>query len=76
MKSPSRVGLLATPRSAAYQAPPPMGFSRQEYWSGSPLPSPMKLAGRFQMTVSHDLNSIVYVPHEVYHDLLNIIVIF
>ena len=32
---------LATPRTAAYQAPPSMGFSRQKYWSGVPLPSPM-----------------------------------
>ena len=32
--------LLATPWTAAYQAPPSMGFSRQEYWSGLPLPSP------------------------------------
>ena len=31
---------LATPWAAAYQAPPSMGFSRQEYWSGGPLPSP------------------------------------
>ena len=30
---------LATPWTAAYQAPPPMGFSRQKYWSGVPLPS-------------------------------------
>ena len=36
----SRVQLLATPWTAVYQAPPPMGFSRQEYWSGVPLPSP------------------------------------
>ena len=36
----SRVRLLATPWTAAYQAPPPMGFSRQEYWSGVPLPFP------------------------------------
>ena len=36
----SRVRLLATPWTAAYQAPPSMGFSRQEYWSGLPLPSP------------------------------------
>ena len=36
----SRVRLLATPCTAAYQAPPSMGFSRQEYWSGVPLPSP------------------------------------
>ena len=34
MKSLSRVRLLATPWTAAYQAPPSMGFSRQEYWSG------------------------------------------
>ena len=39
-KSLSRVWLLATPWTAAYQAPPSMGFSRQEYWSGVPLPSP------------------------------------
>ena len=36
----SRVWLLATPWTAAHQAPPPMGFSRQEYWSEVPLPSP------------------------------------
>ena len=40
VKSLSRVQLLATPWTAAYQAPPSMGFSRQEYWSGVPLPSP------------------------------------
>ena len=39
VKSLSRVRLLATPWTAAHQAPPPMGFSRQEYWSGVPLPS-------------------------------------
>ena len=39
MKSLSRVRLLATPWTAAYQAPPSMGFSKQEYWSGVPLPS-------------------------------------
>ena len=36
----SRVRLLTTPWTAVYQAPPSMGFSRQEYWSGVPLPSP------------------------------------
>ena len=41
VKSFSRVRLSATPWTAAYQAPPSMGFSRQEYWSGVPLPSPM-----------------------------------
>ena len=37
----SRVRLLATPWTAAHQAPPSMVFSRQEYWSGVPLPSPL-----------------------------------
>ena len=40
VKSLSHVWLLATPRTAAHQAPTFMGFSRQEYWSGVPLPSP------------------------------------
>ena len=39
VKSLSHVWLLATPRTTAYQAPPSMGFSRREYWSGLPLPS-------------------------------------
>ena len=39
VKSLSRVWLLATPWTAAHQAPPSMGFSRQEYWSGVLLPS-------------------------------------
>ena len=39
VKSLSRVWLFTTPWTAAYQAPPSMGFSRQEYWSGVPLPS-------------------------------------
>ena len=43
MKSLSRVQLLATPWTAAYQAPQSTGFSRQEYWSGVPLPSPIEL---------------------------------
>ena len=41
VKSLCRVQLLETPWTVAYQAPPSMGFSRQEYWSGVPLPSPM-----------------------------------
>ena len=40
VKSLSRVRLFATPWIAAHQAPPSMGFSRQEYWSGLPFPSP------------------------------------
>ena len=37
----SRVQLCATPQTAAHQAPPSLGFSRQEHWSGVPFPSPM-----------------------------------
>ena len=44
MKSLSGAQLLATPWTGAYQAPPSMGFSRQEYWSGVPLPSPVPLS--------------------------------
>ena len=40
VKSLSRIRPSATPWTTAYQAPPSMGFSRQEYWSGVPLPSP------------------------------------
>ena len=40
VKSLSHVRLFATPWTVAYQAPPSMGFSKQEYWSGLPLPSP------------------------------------
>ena len=40
VKSFSHVRLVVTPRTAAYQAPLSTGFSRQEYWSGVPLPSP------------------------------------
>ena len=39
----SHVRLLATPWTAAYQAPPSMGFSRQEYWSGVPSPRSLSL---------------------------------
>ena len=40
VKSLSRIRLFATPWTAAYQAPQSMEFSRQEYWSGLPFPSP------------------------------------
>ena len=40
VKSLSRVWLLVSPWTEAHQAPPSMGFSKQEYWSGMPLPSP------------------------------------
>ena len=37
----SHIQLFATPWTVAHQAPPSMGFSRQEYWSGLPFPSPL-----------------------------------
>ena len=49
VKSLSRAGRLATPWTTAYQALPSMGFSRQEYWSGVPLPSPL-------LTLSHAIH--------------------
>ena len=49
VKSLSHVWLLATPWTAAYQAPLSMGFARQEYWSGVPLPSPLKVYVLFQI---------------------------
>ena len=48
VKSLSCVRLLATPWTAAYQAPPSMGFARQEYWSGVPLPSPPNVCKHHQ----------------------------
>ena len=51
----SSVQLTATPGTAAYQAPPSMGFSRQEYWSGVPLPSPKILLARLQHYVNCEL---------------------
>ena len=48
VKSLSRVWLFTTPWTTAYQAPLSMGFSRQEYWSGVPLPSPfLELGGDY-----------------------------
>ena len=49
LKSLSHVWLLVTPWTAAYQAPPSMGFSRQEYWSGVTLPSPLQLLSGFKI---------------------------
>ena len=57
VKSLSHVWLLATPWTAAHQAPPSMGFSRQEYWSGVPLPSPL-----FFLPLVKDISSRFYSP--------------
>ena len=44
VKSLSRVRLFSTPQTVAYKAPLSTGFSRQEYWSGLPFPSPRHLS--------------------------------
>ena len=54
VKSLSRVRLFATPWTAAYQAPPPMGFSRREHWSGLPLPSPDLVIAFLEASISLD----------------------
>ena len=51
-KSLSRVRLFVTPRTAAYQAPLSMEFSRQEYWGGVPSPSPLPL---YTVIIIHSL---------------------
>ena len=55
VKSLSHVRLVATPWTGAHQAPPSMGFSRQEYWSGLPLPSPT--------TSTQSLNTAISLPN-------------
>ena len=57
VKSLSRARLLATPWTAAYQASPSMGFSRQEYWNGAPLPS-LKYKDRNRLKVKRWLTLI------------------
>ena len=52
VKSLSHARLLVTPWTAAYQGPPSMGFSRQEYWSGVPLPSPSERPGPAKNLIS------------------------
>ena len=69
VKSLSCVQLLATPWTAAHQAPPSMGFSRQEYWSGVPLPSPIKLKRCLQLicsdvTAEYTLQKLPYLHKE------------
>ena len=64
MKSLSRVRLLATPWTAAHQAPPSMGFSRQVYWSRVPLPSPC-----YRLTVPKIIKmTLIRPPHDKFQD--------
>ena len=69
VKSLSRVRLLATPWTADYQAPPSMGFSRQEYWSGVPLPSPdstiQLVILQFQRFLGIEENQLPLLPYRI-----------
>ena len=47
----SRVWLFVTPETAAHQAPPSLGFSRQEHWSGLPFPSPMRESEKWKWSI-------------------------
>ena len=53
----SRVRFCVTPQTAAYQAPPSLGFSRQEHWSGLPFPSPMHESEKWKESRSVMSNS-------------------
>ena len=65
VKSESEVAQLcptsATPWTAAYQAPPSMGFSRQEYWSGVPLPPPQNILWRSKLALVSSMTSMLSV---------------
>ena len=74
VKSLSRVWLLGTSWTAAYQAPPSMGFSRQECWSRVPLPSPKRmLGGRYSMWYYMDKKKEVLVVLECPSSVLQIL---
>ena len=60
MKSLSPVQLFATPWTVANQAPPPMGFSRQEYWSGLPFPSPVHESEKWKWSRSVMSDSVTH----------------
>ena len=70
VKSLSRVRLPVTPWAAAYQAPPPMGFSRQEYWSGVPLPSLQR------HTTKHNISFLLHLVLQNLNNMRNIYHLF
>ena len=75
VKSLSCVQLLVTPWTAAHQAPPSMGFSRQEYWSGVPLSSPLCLLvvtfiSTFPLANSNQLDCILFNIHQLMYILI------
>ena len=75
VKSLSHVRLFATPWTAAYQAPLSMGFSRQEYWSGVPLPSltnlsiqPFSMSSRHTGPTASSISLLGHLKHQVWHN--------
>ena len=65
VKSPSHVWLLATPWTAAHQAPPSMGFSRQECWSGVPLPFLTSGANDTEINEMHTKTPVIFIIHSL-----------
>ena len=65
VKSLSHVRLFATPGTVAYQTPPPMGFSRQEYWSEVPVPSQSKVPRTVIISLFSHQSSPTLRPHEL-----------
>ena len=76
VKSLSHVRLFAIPWTAAYQSPPSMGFFRQEYWSGVPLPSPMHESEVAQscLTLSNPMG--YSLPGSSVHGIFDVLIIF
>ena len=63
VKSLSHIRLLVTPWTTAHQAPPSMGFSRQKYWSGVPLPSPVQSYSTIQTSEEVVTNTRIFYAH-------------
>ena len=63
MKWLSRVQLFVTPWTVAYWAPPSMGFSKQEYWSGLPLPSPFIVLAAHNLFIYLFYNTVLVLPY-------------
>ena len=61
----SRVRLCVTPYTAAHQAPPTLGFSRQEHWSGLPFPSPVQMLSCVQLCDPMDCSLPCSSVHEI-----------
>ena len=73
-KSLSHVQLLVTPWTAPYQALPSMGFSRQEYWSGMPLPSPMYKMMNMLINLVAVISQCICISKFVYFKYINVLI--